>query len=574
MNALDYIALYREATSGTRHGLRPLAVNLVTNFTDDLLAKIVGGVGVEAGFHLSLTRAPYRQYHIALADPAQRAQHASADISFFFFDITSHLHSEFHSTAHVEETVSLVREYCQSVGKPVVFSLPLLPYAGPYGHLQHEDPLFRAVGEFSRQIRRLSTELPNLSVFDTNKIAHARGESALRDLRGLYAFDIPFTTDFFADLAREWLAVVVALTGRSRKCIVVDLDNTLWGGVLGEAGPRGIALGPGYPGLAYQNFQRALLSYLKRGIVLAIASKNNAADVKEVFQANPHMILQEEHFAAMQVHWNDKADSLKAIARELNIGTDSLVFIDDSPLERGLVAQALPDVLVPDFSIQPEQYSQKLFSLNVFHQMSLTEEDRRKGEMYAEENRRKAEERTAASKEEYIAKLDITLKISSNGSMDLPRVAQLTQKTNQFNLTTRRYDETAVRTLLADGGLGFSGEVTDRFGHYGTVILALIRLQQEEAVLDTFLMSCRAMGRTVEHAFLRQVINELACKGVRTLHASFIPTAKNEPASRFLADMGFEMARTGDDGVEDYVLNLCPATPATPEPGVPLITVL
>jgi FkbH-like protein len=575
MKALDYIALYREATNGTKKELRPLAVNLITNFTDDILARIFGGVSVEAGFLPSLTRAPYKQYHIVLADPAEWIGNRAPDISFFFFDITAHLHSEFHSSEHLDETVRNVRRYCEAVGKPVVFSLPLVPYAGPYGHLHAQDPVFLRVTEFSTQIRRLAAELPNLSVFDTNKIAHSLGEATLRDMRGLYAFDIPFSTEFFAALAQEWLAVVVALTGRSRKCIVVDLDNTLWGGVLGEAGPLGIALGPGYPGLAYQSFQRALLSYLERGIILAIASKNNIADVHEVFATNPHMILKEEHFASMQVHWNDKADSLQAIARELNIGTDSLVFVDDSPLERGLVAQALPEVLVPDFSIPPEQYSQKLFSLHVFHQMSLTEEDRRKGAMYAEEHKRKAAERTAVSKDEYIAKLGITLKISRNGEMDLPRVAQLTQKTNQFNLTTRRYDISDVQALLADGGLGFSGEVTDKFGQYGTVIVALVRLTPGEAILDTFLMSCRAMGRTVEQAFLRHIVDELARTGVRTLRASFIPTAKNEPASRFLADMGFDLVQKSDAGAEEYVYGLCPAATTTREAhGAPLITVL
>jgi len=575
MKALDYIALYREATNGTRKGLRPLAVNLITNFTDDILAKILGGVCVEAGFHPVITRAPYKQYHLVLSDAGHPVQTAKPDISFFFFDITAHLHSEFHSREHLDETVEHVRRYCKGVGKPVVFSLPLLPYTGPYGHLHHEDPVFVMVEECGRQLRQLAAELPNLSIFDTNKIAHALGETAIRDMRGLYAFDIPFTSDFFTALALEWLAVVVALTGRSRKCIVVDLDNTLWGGVLGEAGPLGIALGPGYPGLAYQNFQRALLSFLKRGVVLAIASKNNLADVKEVFEANPHMILKEEHFASMQVNWKDKSESLKTIARELNIGTDSLVFVDDSPLERGLVAQALPEVLVPDFSIQPEQYSQKLFSLNVFHQMSLTEEDKRKGAMYAEENRRRAEERTAATKEEYIAKLEIKLKISQNGDMDLPRVAQLTQKTNQFNLTTRRYSTSDVQALLAEGGLGFSGDVTDRFGHYGTVIVALVRLKSEAAILDTFLMSCRAMGRTVEQAFLRHIVGELARRGFRTLHASFIPTAKNEPASGFLAEMGFDLTRRCDNGTEEYLFGISP--PVTEErdaEGTPLITVI
>ena len=262
------------------------------------------------------------------------------------------------------------------------------------------------------RLQELADELPNLYVFDTNKVVHFLGESHVRDLRGIYAFDMPFSNDFFVALSSEWLSFIHATTGRSRKCIVLDLDNTLWGGVVGEQGPLGIELGPQYPGLAFQNFQRALLKLLQRGVILAISSKNNLADVREVFEKNPHMILKEEHFAAVRANWQDKSVNIQSIAHELNIGTNSMVFIDDNPLEREQVVQRLPEVLVPDFSIEPEQFVQKLYSLNVFHQMTLTQEDAKKNQMYAEERKRREAFLSAQSPEDYIASLKIRLSVS------------------------------------------------------------------------------------------------------------------------------------------------------------------
>ncbi|MCX6787225.1 MAG: HAD-IIIC family phosphatase [Candidatus Kaiserbacteria bacterium] len=557
MDSLAYIQTYARIKESSKKGFPALAINLITNFTDEVLEKVLGGMCLTEGIYPNIVRAPYKQYHLVLKDTTEKLYAAKPNISFLFFDINPYQQGEFtDSTKHVEEIISDVRTYCETVQTLVVMNLSLLPYNSPYGHFFADDPLFAQVRAWNDRLIALSKEIPNLYIFDTNKLVFQLGEDHIRDMRNSYAFDIPFTNDFFVAIAREWLACIQANTGRVRKCIVLDLDNTLWGGVVGESGARGIALGPGYPGVAFQNFQRTLLKLWERGIILAIASKNNLADVQEVFEKNPHMILKEEHFAALRVNWDDKSDSIADIAKELNIGIDSMVFIDDSPLERERMRKERPEILVPEFPAAPEAYINALVSLNAFHQMSLTEEDKRKGKMYAEERQRVAIRTKTKSKKEYLAELGITLKVFEGTKNDVARVSQLTQKTNQFNLTTKRYSEADIRRFLSEGWHIYSAEVSDTFGAYGIVIVACVAPNGTEARLDTFLMSCRVMGRDVEYAFLEECIKKLSAAGFKKMNASFIPTAKNIPAKDFLKTAGFTQVKSAPRGTKEYTLTI------------------
>lgn len=559
MDFLTYIRAYSKIKRTAKKRSSRFSINLITNFTDDVLEKVLGGMCIVEGMfpNPKIVRAPYKQYHLVLKDKSDALYKSKPNISFIFFDINPYQHGEFTgSSKHVEETLSDIRAYCDAIKTLVVVSLSPLPYNSPYGHFYSDDPVFVRAKEWNDRLVSLSKETSNLYVFDTNKIVYQLGEGHVRDTRGSYAFDIPFTNNFFVALCYEWFACIQAITGRSRKCIVLDLDNTLWGGIVGETGPLGISLGPGYPGVAFQNFQRTLLRLWERGIILAVASKNNLTDVLEVFKKNPHVILKEEHFASIRANWNDKSDNIADIAKELNIGTDSMVFIDDSPLERERMRKERPEVLVPEFSIAPEEYVGTLLSLNVFHQMSLTSEDKKKGKMYAEERQRTAILKKTKSKKEYIAELGIRLKVFEGAKNDIVRVSQLTQKTNQFNLTTRRYSEADIKRLIQDEWHVYSAEVTDKFGEYGTVIVAIVEIEDEVARLDTFLMSCRVMGRDVEFTFLKYIIRKIHTEGCKEMTAQFIPTKKNIPSKNFLADAGFKERKGAKNGVKGYSLDI------------------
>ncbi|MES2203237.1 MAG: HAD-IIIC family phosphatase [Patescibacteria group bacterium] len=553
MDALVYIKKYGAKPETAPEGVRPVRITLVTNFTDDVLERVLGGMCLTEGVYPTITRAPYKQYSFALKDKTSELYVTKPDATFFFFDFSPYTHGEFGQEGHIEDVCNDLCAYCSSTTGAVIVSLPLLPYTGAYGHLFKEDPLYKRAVEFRTRLEELTAELPNVYLFDTDKVAHHMGEKHIRDLRGGAAFDMPFTSEFCVALAHEWLSYIYALTGRARKCIVLDLDNTLWGGVVGEAGPRGIALGGAYPGNAYADFQRALLRMWERGILLAINSKNNATDVDEVFEQNPHMILTKDHFAAIRTNWDDKTDNMRSIAAELNIGLDSLVFLDDSPVERERMRLGLPEVLTSELPAAPEEYTKLLFSLNVFHQMRLTREDKEKGKMYADERKRREVEHASASLEEYIANLGLEVTVAQGSEVDIARAAQLTQKTNQLNLTTKRYSEGDIAAMIKRGDVVMTGEVKDKFGHYGIVILAIVTLSGTPA-LDTFLMSCRVMGRGVEKTFFDALKAELRTRGIKELQATFVPTKKNAPAVGLLASLGAKEVSRGEGGEVLYTV--------------------
>lgn len=552
-----------------------ITINLITNFTDTILKNILAGASMYNNVYPRMYATPYRQYHIDFKNPKSEMYARNPDITFAFFDINPYTNSEFKlSRSHFEETLADIRRYAASARGIVVLNSFILPYRSAYGNMLGDDPFFNLVEKYNSAIHILASELPNIHIFDTNKLMHFFGESRVRDLRGLHAFDIPFTQEFTAALAEEWFAYIRALLGKSKKCIVLDLDNTLWGGVVGEVGPRGIDLGPEYPGNAYVNFQHTLLDFYNRGVLLAIASKNNPEDVREVFEKNPSMVLKESHFAAVRANWDDKTANLLAIAKELNIGTDSMVFLDDDPLNRRLVATQIPEAAVPEFSVPPEEYSRILYSLNLFHQFSLTKEDKQKGKMYADERKREKVREAAKDVRHYIAELGITVRVGINGEDLIPRLSQLTLKTNQYNLTTKRYSENEIRKLMQSGALVFSGTVSDIFGDYGTVIMAIIAHDpaKNEALIDTFLMSCRVMGREIERAFMDYIVTKLYERRIAVLHATYIPTPKNKPASAFLGSYGF-IPEKSKDGFPPYHLDIAARTKTLSSKAGEIITV-
>jgi FkbH-like protein len=545
MQALDYIRAANQEGSVSGDTFR---VTLVTNFTDSILQKIMKGVFRHRGIEIEVFAVPYQQYHLQLKDRMSLLYQSAPDMTFVFFDLNPYRRGAIQSDAeHLSDVLADIETYAGAVATPVVIMDLATPYHGVYGNLYKESPSYILALEANRLLRDLEERTSNLMVCGTDKALRRIGEMNARDLRGTYAFDIPFTNEFFVAVAREWCSFAIAILGRAKKCLVLDLDNTLWGGIVGEAGPRGIRIGPDYPGLAFQNFQHSLLDLFGRGIILAVNSKNNSEDVSEVFQKNPHMILKEEHFAATRVNWSDKAKNLIEIADELNIGLDSMVFLDDDPVNRELVRTVLPTVTVPELPKDPEEYVSFLYDLDLFNQFSLTEEDKEKGRMYAEERARRKIEYVAQSVDEYIAALGIELDVATNDPEATARIAQLSQKTNQFNLTSKRYTESEVERLMSEG-LVSSALVRDKFGDYGRTIVAITRgKDQNTAILDTFLMSCRVMGRGVEYAFMRYLAIQLSLAGFKEVKATFIPTSKNMPAKDFLPSIGFaETGRSGD----------------------------
>jgi FkbH-like protein len=344
-------------------------------------------------------------------------------------------------------------------------------------------------------------------------------------------------------LAQREASFLKAMRGERKKCLVLDLDNTLWGGVVGEDGAHGIVLGTDGLGLAYRQFQMEILNLYKQGILLAICSKNNEADALEVLERHPGMVLRPEHFAAMQINWRDKATNLRAMAGQLNIGLDGLVFVDDNPVERDRVRSELPEVTVLDLPSDPALHRRTLLDCPWFDTLTLTAEDYQRSKLYIQQRQREELETTATSLDEFYASLHMVVNINLADDLTIPRVAQLTEKTNQFNLTTRRYSEAQIRALCSDNTYRvYTLAVRDRFGDEGIVGVAITerRPQEHTWYLDTFLMSCRVIGRTVETALLSYITQEAWNDGATSLLAEFMPTLKNLPARDFLPTHDFK----------------------------------
>ncbi len=351
---------------------------------------------------------------------------------------------------------------------------------------------------------------------------------------------IPFSEPFLELLSLKVMSLIKARLNLIKKCLVLDCDNTLWGGIIGEDGIDGITLGPDWPGREYVNFQKAVLELYQQGVILAINSKNNEQDVMQVLREHPHMILKEEHFASIIVNWDPKPQNMVKLADQMNIGLDSLVFVDDNPAERQLMRQMQPQVEVLEMPDNPALFEKTLRETSFFAKASLTEEDKKRGEIYAAQRKRKELQKSFVSLDDFLKSLEMVCSIRLAEEKDTKRAAQLTQRTNQFNLTTRRYSEADITGLLAnpDWRIYVLG-LKDKFGDNGTVGLALVETGAKFWRVDTFLMSCRVIGRQVEDALVDRICRDAIETGCVKVAAEYIPTAKNNPAADFWDKSGF-----------------------------------
>jgi FkbH-like protein len=421
-----------------------------------------------------------------------------------------------------------------------------VPAFAAYGVFDAQQPGGQGdvIRDLNRSLAGLCRETAGTYVVDYEGLTGRVGKLAWVDPRLQMVAGISVNPQLLPALADEYLRFLIPVAGLTRKCLVLDMDNTLWGGIIGEDGMGGVALGADYPGNAYVAFQRVVLNLYRRGVILALCSKNNLADALEVLETHPHSVLRKEHFAAMRINWVDKASNIRGLARELNIGLDSLVFLDDNPAEIAQVTQDVPEVLTYQLPREePERYAGFLESLPVFEMLSLTDEDRRRGEEYRQQSLRRELEENCTSLDEYYARLQMRARVSPATDELIPRIAQLTQKTNQFNLTTRRYTEQEVRANIASGAWHvYALELDDRFGKNGWVAVGILHPAEggEEVFIDTLLMSCRVMSRTVEGTFVSLLASEARRLGFARLVGEYIPTAKNGVVAGMYQSLGFE----------------------------------
>jgi FkbH-like protein len=437
--------------------------------------------------------------------------------------------------------------------------------------LEHHSPYTLSVisSLFNGHLGRISRRHPNVLVHDTAALAANVGHRNWFDARLWYLTRCRLSREAMRALAQSTVSLLRGWKGQTRKCIVLDLDNTLWGGLAGEDGLQGIALGEEGIGLAFAEFQEELLNLTRKGILLAVCSKNNEDDVLAILRRHPSMRLKENHFAARRINWRDKAANIRELAAELNLGLDSFIFIDDNPAERALVSSELPEVLVPEWPKDTSLYKAALLDLAAVHlpKVSITGEDRARTSMYrAEGERRNLLESAGGNLDGYYRSLEMTARIGFADPLTIPRIAQLTQKTNQFNLTTRRYSEADIRAFSeAPDALVLWLGLSDRFADNGIVGVMILRQQSAgEWCIDTLLLSCRVIGRTVENAFLGHVCETLLDRGAERLIGEYHPTRKNALTASLYRDLGFQPVGE-QDGATRWSLALRESRVAIPD---------
>lgn len=355
------------------------------------------------------------------------------------------------------------------------------------------------------------------------------------------------------DFKEWWNRKQAELTRPRKKCLVLDLDNTLWGGVLGEDGISGVKMNGDYPGNAFMYFQEALVSLAQSGVIITLCSKNNEADVKELWEKNPFVKLGPKHIAAYRINWQNKADNIRELADELNIGMDSMVFVDDNPTERELVRQQLPMVAVPEFPKRPYGLMEFYSSLvnAYFRTYLLTNEDLAKTEQYKANAQRASEQAKFADLTDFIRSLDIHIDLIKANEFNIPRIAQMTQKTNQFNLTTHRYTEADINAFIDNRDDIYCISVSDKFGDNGITGEIIIKKTEEVAEIDTLLLSCRILGKDIEIAFVKTILNILFAQGIKVIHSTYIPSQKNSQVADFYDRIGFSLI-SEIDGIKKY----------------------
>ena len=530
-------------------------VALLGSFTLEPFIPVLRVEAARAGLWLDTYLAPYGQYLPELLDPNSGLYRFQPHVTFLAID------GDVLWNQRWAENPPLKSE--QVVGElftPLFAGLDVFDRAGRGIVVVNDFVLprrstegvnaFRSKGTFAHTIAHANKHLrlrlasrDHTFLFPTADVVAQVGRNQAFNWRTHYRGHVTWSDALMAAIAERYVGFALASIGKATKCIVLDLDNTLWGGVLGEDGPAGIALGPQWPGSEFLDFQRELLDLQRQGILLAVASKNNEDEVLAVLREHPHMLIREHCLAAHRINWQDKATNIRALARELNIGLDHMLLIDDSPHERAWVREQIPELRVPEVPADPSLYATWVGSLPSLIVLQQTAEDSRRTEQYRESRTREAYRSSATSLEDFLRGLGLRADIRLVGPDSMARVVQLLAKTNQFNLTTRRHDEPIVRRRSESGEWRvYTMRVADRFGDFGLTAVAIVVPGAEAWHIDSFLMSCRVIGKSAESALLARIAADARQAGAATLTAEFIDSGRNQVAATFLPNHGFRAA--------------------------------
>lgn len=552
-----YLSMARAIQSDPPPELRPIRMGLLSSNSFSFLEPYLVVECARRGMLVKPSSAAFGQIEQALLDDTAGVVSSATGVVVLALrieDMFADAFSRFGALRpaaqqcldRLEQCVDLVRSVSEAPILVANFSVPSSAISADIFGAGCEAGPSQLVAAANAELASRLSERANVDIWDYAGLVAARGAAAWTDLRMWYLARQPIAGVNLPYAAAHLARTVSGLMFERAKCLVLDLDNTLWGGAAGDDGIEGILIGDDHPGNAFKSFQRALAGLSDRGVLLAIASKNDADVVRDIFERHPDLVLRWDDFSAHRINWEPKSASIRAIADELNIGIDALAFFDDNPVEREEVRQNLPEVSVIEVPASPLGFVEALYADGLFDAPLRSAEDAERVSYYRNEARRRAAQETASSMDAFLASLEMRATTGSLGPETLARVAQLVGKTNQFNLTTRRHSQSRLQEMAADDRWEVRWtRLGDRYGESGLIGVAIVHFEDDVATLDSFLMSCRVMNRRVEQAMLRDVIDIAIARGCGSLRGEYVATDRNSIVSGFYAEQGFAAAGGG-----------------------------
>lgn len=529
-----------------------IKIALIGDTATQFLATAIKGMGVVRGYNIDLLETEYNQVERQFMDPTSELYAFDADILVVFQ--STHKLGEHHSMLAVDQQLTLaddrlwfVASICENPAlankKIIYFNYPEIEDTvfGSYANKVNSSLSYQ-VRKLNYELMNLSQQYPNLFICDIVGLQNKLGRDVMFATNVYVSTEMVLSVDALPYVASRVMDIVCAIKGQLKKCLILDLDNTVWGGVIGDDGLEGIQLGHGLGiGKAFTEFQMWVKKLKQRGIIICVASKNNEETAKEPFEKHPDMVLKLDDIAVFQANWETKVDNIRTIQSILNIGFDSMVFLDDNPFERNMVRENIPGIVVPELPQDPGDYLEYLYSLNLFETASYSNADKDRTKQYQVETKRVSLSKTFTNEADFLKSLNMVSSVSGFTKFNIPRVAQLSQRSNQFNLRTIRYTEADITHMAENPDvIDLSFTLEDKFGDNGLIAVIIMKKQDIDTLfVDTWLMSCRVLKRGMEIFTLNTMVERAKAAGYKRIVGEYLPTPKNKMVENHYAGLGF-----------------------------------
>lgn len=534
-------------------GFKKIKIAILSDSASQLLNNAIKGYGYETQVNFDIYEADYNQIDLQVFDPNSELYSFNPDFIFINRSTEKLLYNFYKKNRHEQGLfagfiLDTTKKYCDTISsrlrsKIITNTFPEINDGvfGNYSAKTGSSFIFQ-LRKANLQLMELSQQVNDLYICDLAGLQSELGRKAVFDTKMYVNADMVYSLDFLPHIAKNVTDIILSITGTFKKCLILDLDNTTWGGIIGDDGMEGIQVGYLGLGKVYSELQLWAKQLKQRGIIIAVCSKNTEEIAMEPFLSHPDMVLRMEDIAVFVANWETKVDNIRYIQSVLNIGFDSMVFIDDNPFEREMVKSGIPEIMVPDMPEDPAEYLPYLRSLNLFETASFTEEDEQRTKQYQEEAQRNILQQSFENENDFLASLAMLSEVKPFDEFSIPRVAQLTQRSNQFNLRTIRYTEEDVKLLSMNPDYyTMSLTLEDRFGNHGLIGIIILKKQDASTLfIDSWIMSCRVLKRGMEAFTLNQVMEIAQAGNFDKVVGEYIPTKKNGIVKDHYAGLGFE----------------------------------